>query len=31
MNEVLDRIADSERTSVFSEPENVSEAQRRAA
>jgi hypothetical protein len=31
MNEVLDRIADSERTSLFSEPENVSEAQRRAA
>jgi hypothetical protein len=31
MNEVLDRIADSERTSVFAEPENVSEAQRRAA
>jgi hypothetical protein len=31
MNEVLDRIADSERTAVLSEPENVSEAQRRAA
>ena len=31
MNEVLDRIADSERTALFSEPENVSEAQRRAA
>ena len=31
MNEVLDRIADSERTAVLTEPENVSEAQRRAA
>ena len=31
MNEVLDRIADSERATLFSEPENVSEAQRRAA
>ena len=31
MNEVLDRIADSERQAVLSEPENVSEAQRRAA
>jgi hypothetical protein len=31
MNEVLDRIADSERTALFSEPDNVSEAQRRAA
>ena len=31
MNEVLDRIADSERTRVLTEPENVSEAQRRAA
>src|SRR5438105_5650225 len=29
MNEVLDRIADSERQAVLSEPENVSEAQRR--
>ncbi len=31
MNEVLDRIASSEREEVFSEPENVAEAQRRAA
>jgi hypothetical protein len=31
MNEVLDRIAESEQQAVFSEPENVSEAQRRAA
>ena len=31
MNEVLDRIADSERTAVLTEPENMSEAQRRAA
>ena len=31
MNEVLDKIASSERTQVLSEPENVSEAQRRAA
>jgi len=28
---VLDRIADSERQAVLSEPENVAEAQRRAA
>lgn len=31
MNEVLERIASSERTSVLSEPENFAEAQRRAA
>ena len=31
MNEVLDRIAGSERQAVLSEPENVTEAQRRAA
>ena len=31
MNGVLDRIADSERQAVLSEPENVAEAQRRAA
>jgi hypothetical protein len=31
MNEVLDKIAGSERESVLSEPENVNEAQRRAA
>ena len=31
MNEVLERIASSERTSVLSEPENFTEAQRRAA
>src|ERR1039457_3150016 len=31
MNGVLDRIADSERQEVLSEPENFAEAQRRAA
>jgi hypothetical protein len=31
MNEVLARIASSERQSILSEPENVNEAQRRAA
>ena len=31
MNGVLDRIADSERQAVLSEPENIAEAQRRAA
>ena len=31
MNEVLDRIATSERQTVLSEPEHFSEAQRRAA
>ena len=31
MNEVLDRIAVSERQAILSEPENVAEAQRRAA
>jgi hypothetical protein len=31
MNEVLDRIASSERQSVLSEPEHFSEAERRAA
>ena len=31
MNEVLDRIASSERQSVLSEPEHFAEAQRRAA
>ena len=31
MNEVLDRIATSERQEILSEPENVAEAQRRAA
>jgi hypothetical protein len=31
MNEVLDRIASSERQTVLSEPENFAEAQRRAA
>ena len=31
MNEVLDRIAASERHSILSEPENFAEAQRRAA
>jgi hypothetical protein len=31
MNGVLDRIADSDRQAVLSEPENVAEAQRRAA
>lgn len=31
MNEVLDRIATSERQTILSEPENVAEAQRRAA
>jgi len=31
MNEVLDRIASSERQSILSEPENFAEAQRRAA
>jgi len=31
MNEVLDRIASSDRQDVLSEPENVNEAQRRAA
>ena len=30
-NEVLNRIADSERTTVMAEPLNVNEAQRRAA
>ena len=30
-NEVLNRIADSERTTVMAEPLNASEAQRRAA
>ena len=31
MNEVLDRIASSERQTVLAEPEHFSEAQRRAA
>jgi hypothetical protein len=31
MNEVLERIASSERQSILAEPENVDEAQRRAA
>lgn len=31
MNEVLDRISGTERDRVFSEPENVAEAQRKAA
>ncbi len=31
MNEVLDRIASSERDDILSEPEHVAEAQRRAA
>jgi len=31
MNEVLDRIASSERQTVLAEPEHYSEAQRRAA
>jgi hypothetical protein len=31
MNEVLERIASSEKQSVLSEPENFAEAQRRAA
>ncbi len=31
MNGVFDRIADSERQEILSEPENVAEAQRRAA
>jgi hypothetical protein len=31
MNGVLDRIADSERQEILSEPENFAEAQRRAA
>ena len=31
MNEVLERIASSERQEVMSEPEHVAEAQRRAA
>ncbi len=31
MNDVFDKIADAERNNVLSEPENVSEAQRRAA
>jgi hypothetical protein len=31
MNDVLDRIAGSERTQVYAEPEVFSEAQRRAA
>jgi len=31
MNEVFDRIADTERQNVLSEPENFAEAQRRAA
>ncbi|HTR65187.1 MAG TPA: hypothetical protein VMH85_05415 [Terriglobales bacterium] len=31
MNEVLERIAGSERQAVLAEPENVNEAQRRAA
>jgi hypothetical protein len=31
MNEVLDRIATSERQTILSEPENFAEAQRRAA
>jgi hypothetical protein len=31
MNNVLDRIAGSERQEILSEPENVAEAQRRAA
>ncbi len=31
MNEVLDRIAGSDRQQVLSEPEHVAEAQRRAA
>jgi hypothetical protein len=31
MNQVLDRIAGSERQAVLSEPENFAEAQRRAA
>jgi hypothetical protein len=31
MNEVLDRIANSDRQGVLAEPENFAEAQRRAA
>lgn len=31
MNEVLERIATSEKQSILAEPENVNEAQRRAA
>jgi hypothetical protein len=31
MNQVFDRIAERERQDVLSEPENVAEAQRRAA
>ncbi len=31
MNLVFDRIADAERQDILSEPENVAEAQRRAA
>jgi hypothetical protein len=31
MNEVFDRIAETERQNVLSEPENFAEAQRRAA
>jgi hypothetical protein len=31
MNQVFDRIADAERQEILSEPENVAEAQRRAA
>ena len=31
MNEVLDKIASSERQAILSEPENVAEAHRRAA
>ena len=31
MNEVFDRIADAQRNDVLSEPENFTEAQRRAA
>ncbi len=31
MNQVFDRIADAERQDILSEPENVAEAQRRAA
>jgi hypothetical protein len=31
MNEVLERIASSERNTVLAEPENFAEAQRRAA
>jgi hypothetical protein len=31
MNQVFDKIADGERHDILSEPENVAEAQRRAA